>query len=108
MLAGVVEEGIARGFLRLAGQIVDLVDAIELGLDDAGILTFLDLLLQVVAFGPAGDFDEGGQPVEGREDIVQDRARLDVPGQRTTAGARMPPSQVVSLPPLNGVVPPSG
>ena len=30
------------------------------------------------------------------------------PGQRTTSGARMPPSQVVSLPPLNGVVPPSG
>src|SRR6187551_364927 len=30
------------------------------------------------------------------------------PGQRTSSGARMPPSQVVSLPPLNGVVPPSG
>src|SRR5882672_7754528 len=30
------------------------------------------------------------------------------PGQRTTNGARMPPSQVVSLPPLKGVVPPSG
>src|SRR6476661_7769333 len=33
---------------------------------------------------------------------------LMTPGQRMTAGARMPPSQVVSLPPLNGVVPPSG
>ena len=30
------------------------------------------------------------------------------PGQRTTMGTRMPPSQVESLPPLNGVVPPSG
>ena len=30
------------------------------------------------------------------------------PGQRTTHGARMPPSQVVSFPPLNGVTPPSG
>ena len=30
------------------------------------------------------------------------------PGQRTTSGARMPPSQVVSLPPAKGVVPPSG
>ena len=30
------------------------------------------------------------------------------PGQRMTIGARMPPSQVLSLPPLNGVVPPSG
>src|SRR5215471_3752212 len=33
---------------------------------------------------------------------------LMTPGQRITIGARMPPSQVVSLPPLNGVVPPSG
>src|SRR4029079_10687320 len=30
------------------------------------------------------------------------------PGHRTSAGARMPPSHVLSLPPLNGVVPPSG
>src|SRR5262245_58314429 len=30
------------------------------------------------------------------------------PGQRTTSGARMPPSQVLSFPPLKGVVPPSG
>ncbi len=33
---------------------------------------------------------------------------LMCPGQRTTSGARMPPSHVVSLPPLKGVVPPSG
>ncbi len=33
---------------------------------------------------------------------------LMTPGQRMSAGARMPPSQVLSLPPLNGVVPPSG
>src|SRR6187401_2372661 len=33
---------------------------------------------------------------------------LMTPGQRITIGARMPPSQVVSLPPLKGVVPPSG
>ena len=33
---------------------------------------------------------------------------LMTPGQRTTSGARMPPSQVVSFPPLKGVVPPSG
>src|SRR5262245_12801384 len=30
------------------------------------------------------------------------------PGQRMTQGARMPPSQVLSFPPLKGVVPPSG
>src|SRR5215203_6288494 len=33
---------------------------------------------------------------------------LMTPGQRITIGARMPPSQVLSLPPLKGVVPPSG
>src|SRR6476469_3887224 len=33
---------------------------------------------------------------------------LITPGQRITHGARMPPSQVVSLPALNGVTPPSG
>jgi hypothetical protein len=33
---------------------------------------------------------------------------LMTPGQRTTSGARMPPSQVVSFPPLKGVVPPPG
>src|SRR5215831_18066091 len=33
---------------------------------------------------------------------------LITPGQRITIGARMPPSQVVSFPPLKGVVPPSG
>src|SRR5258705_8196387 len=33
--AGIVEEGVARRLLRFAGQIVDLVHAIELGLDDA-------------------------------------------------------------------------
>ena len=33
---------------------------------------------------------------------------LMTPGQRTTSGARMPPSQVLSLPPLKGVMPPSG
>jgi hypothetical protein len=30
------------------------------------------------------------------------------PGQRTTSGARMPPSQVFIFEPLNGVTPPSG
>src|SRR5215475_12854062 len=33
---------------------------------------------------------------------------LMTPGHRITIGARMPPSQVLSLPPLNGVTPPSG
>src|SRR4030095_3342703 len=33
---------------------------------------------------------------------------LITPGQRMTHGARLPPSQVLSLPALNGVTPPSG
>src|SRR5262245_65342154 len=33
---------------------------------------------------------------------------LMTPGHRITQGARMPPSQVLSFPPLKGVVPPSG
>ena len=33
---------------------------------------------------------------------------LMTPFQRMTQGARMPPSHVLSFPPLNGVVPPSG
>ena len=50
--ASVVEERIARRFLRLAGQIVELVDPLELGLDDAGIFARHDLLVEVVALGP--------------------------------------------------------
>ena len=34
---GVGEERVACRFLRLAGEIVDLIDAIEFGLDDAGV-----------------------------------------------------------------------
>ena len=62
--ARVVEEDVARRFLGRAFQIVALVDAVERRLDDAGILAGLDLLLQVVALGPAGDVDERRQPVE--------------------------------------------
>ena len=70
---------IARRLIGLASEIVDLVDTIERGLDDAGIFARLDLLLQPIAFGATRDFNERGHPVKGREDIVQDRARLDVP-----------------------------
>jgi hypothetical protein len=46
---------------------VGLVDTIERGLDNAGIITLLDLIFQPVAFWAAGDFNERGQPVERRE-----------------------------------------
>jgi hypothetical protein len=41
--------------------------------------TRLDLLLQSVAFGTAGDVNKGGQPVEGREQLILDRPWLDMP-----------------------------
>jgi hypothetical protein len=50
----------------LAFQVVTLVDAIERGLDDVGLLTGLDLLLQHFAFRPAGDVDVSGYASRGR------------------------------------------
>ena len=81
-------------------QIVALVDAVERGLDDAGIPARLDLLLQVVALGPAGDVDERRQPVERREDLVLDRARLDVArpaDDQRSAHAAFPGGQLAAL-----------
>ena len=43
-----------------------------------GIVAGLDLLLQPIALRAAGNVHEGGQPVQGREDVVLDRSRLDV------------------------------
>ena len=86
--AGVVEEDVARRLLRLAFEVVALVDAVERGLDDAGILAGLDLLLQLVALGAAGDVDQRRQPVEGREHWFLTVPGLMCPGQRTTSGAR--------------------
>src|SRR5262249_23507506 len=55
----IVEKDIARRFLRLAFQILALVKSIECGLDDAWILASLNLLLQRVARGAAGDIHQG-------------------------------------------------
>ena len=73
-----IEEVVARRLLRLAFEVVALVEAVERGLDDAGVLAGLDLLLQPVALGPAGDVDQRGHPVERGKQLVLDRARLDV------------------------------
>ena len=95
-----IEEHVARRLLGLASEIVDLVDAIERGLDDAGIFTLLDLLLQPVAFGTTSDLNERGHPVEGREDLVQDRAGLDVAwpaDDGRSAHAAFPGGQLAAL-----------
>ena len=66
---GVVEEDVARRRVRRAGQVVELVDALELGLDDAGVLPRHDLGIEVIALGAARDLDECRQPVVRREDL---------------------------------------
>src|SRR5262245_15434948 len=68
--AGIVEEGVARGLLRTSREVLGLVDAIERRFHDAGILAGLDLLLQSVTLRPAGDVDQGGQPIERGEDLL--------------------------------------
>src|SRR5262245_59698888 len=68
--AGIVEEGVARRLLRTSREVRGLVDAIERRSHDAGILAGLDLLLQSVTLGPAGNADQGGQPVERGEDLL--------------------------------------
>src|SRR5262245_12357721 len=71
----VVEEEIAGRLFRSPGQVVDLIDAIERGLDNARILSGLKLLLEPFALRAAGDLDEGWQPVERGEQLVLHRAR---------------------------------
>src|ERR1700745_2420715 len=73
-----VEKVVTRRLFRGAFEIGPLVEAVECGLDDVRILSGLDLLFQSVTFGAAGDVDESGHPVERREQLVLDRARLDV------------------------------
>src|SRR4029078_6954833 len=73
--AGIVEEGIARRLFRTSGKVLDLIHAIELGLDDAWVAAGHDAPVQPIPLVPAGDFDQRAQPVERREDIV-----LDGPG----------------------------
>jgi hypothetical protein len=68
---------VACRLLGFAGQIVDLVHAIERRLDEPGILTGLEPLLQCVALRPAGDLDERREPVEGGKHFVLDGAGLD-------------------------------
>src|SRR5690242_15731233 len=64
--------------LRRAFEIGALVEAVEHGLSDARVLAALDLLVQVVTLGTAGDINEGGHPVEGCEHFLFHSARLDV------------------------------
>jgi hypothetical protein len=51
------------------GKLDPVASVGERRLDDPGILARLDLFLQRVALGTAGDVDEGRQPVEGGKDF---------------------------------------
>src|SRR6185436_195540 len=82
------------------GQIVELVDPLKLGLDDAGIPALHDLLVEVITFCATGDFNKGRQPVVRCEDVVQDGARLDFarPANDTrSAHAALPGGQLATL-----------
>src|SRR5262249_4256903 len=70
MLAGIVEESVARRLFRTTAKVFGLIDAIELGLDDARIGAGHDPLVQRIALVSAGDVDKRGQPVKRREDVV--------------------------------------
>src|SRR5262249_426660 len=77
----------------LAFQVVALVETVQGGLDDAWVLARLYPLLQAIARGPAGDVDEGGHPVEGGEELIVHRARLDMsrPPNAPAAAITAPP-----------------
>src|SRR5262249_41141543 len=108
MLAGIVEESVARRLFRTTAKVFDLIDAIQLGLDDARIGAGHDPLVQRIALVSAGDVDKRGSQSSDAKMSSLTVPGLMTPGQRMTAGARMPPSQVVIFEPLNGVTPPSG
>jgi hypothetical protein len=99
---------VARGLVRLAQQVGALVEPVERSLDDSGILAPLDLRLELVARrAPAISTSVGTQSSDAKIWFLTVPDSM-CPGQRITIGARMPPSQVVNLPPANGVTPPSG
>ena len=81
----VVEEGVAIAF-RFAGEVGELVKAIELGFHDAIVFAVHDLLIEVVVLGSAGDLDEGGEPIEGGEHVFEDGSGLDDAGPADDAG----------------------
>jgi len=62
-----VVEDFPRRLVGLSRQVVDLIDAIERGLDDARVLARLDLFLEAVALRTTSGLHQRWQPVEGGE-----------------------------------------
>src|SRR4029077_9176013 len=95
-------ERLARRLVGFAGKVVDLVDAGQRGLGEVRILAGLDLLVQLVALGASGDLRECGHPVEGREQLLVDRARLDVARPANDARCRVASLPCLALLALEG------
>src|SRR5262244_3354756 len=71
-----------------------------------GYLPVMICLFKSSPFGPpAISTNVGSQSSEAKMSLKMVPG-LITPGQRITHGARIPPSQVLNFPPLNGVVPP--
>ena len=85
--AGIVDEVLPRRFVSLAREVVDLVNAIEVGLDEARVLAGHDLLLQTVPLRASGDLSQRRHPVERCEHLLVDRARLDFTRPADNAGS---------------------
>jgi hypothetical protein len=62
----------------------------------------------IALFGSMPTACSNGEPVERGEQLVIDRARLDVPQTANNAGNAMAAFPDLALLPLNGVTPPSG
>ena len=106
-VVGPVEE-FAALVRALAREKVALVIAVEMHLE---VLARRVIALQqlVLDGGLAGRGDQCRCPILRGEDVVDLGMRGGTsPGQRTIAGTRYPPSQLVFFSPLKGVVPPSG
>src|SRR5262245_22198623 len=60
-------EHLTSRLFGLPCQVVQLIDAVERGLDDAGVLACLDLLLEAVALRTTGSLHQRWHPVESGE-----------------------------------------
>src|SRR6201999_4246142 len=96
----VIEKVIAIRVFRLSGEVVGLVDTIQRSFDYAFIGAFLDLLLQLVALGTTGDINERRHPVQRREYLFKNGARLDdarPPDNARSAHAAFPSGQLAGF-----------
>src|SRR5205823_5362783 len=73
-----IEVNLPRTLLRLAGQVVDEVEAIDVVLEGLAVGLVAALLELFADVRVASHGEEGRQPVVMLDDAVRDRARLDL------------------------------